>query len=59
MSAKILEKIGLKPEEIAKHVVAVEPPLKKWSNKTRAKYLAMGLTSAGKPRKKPVRPAGP
>lgn len=49
---QILAKLGLTKDQVAKHVVRIEPPLPVWKNKTRAKYLVMGLTAHGLPRKK-------
>jgi hypothetical protein len=64
-SAPALCKLGLTPEMIARHVVKVEPPLSEREIKrrlqagdhvgmrcTRADYLARGLTTQGKPRRR-------
>jgi hypothetical protein len=51
MASDILARLGISREMISKHVVAVEAPRAKPVRKARAKYLALGLTQNGKPRK--------
>ncbi len=51
MSAAILNRLGLTPDSIRKHVVHVQPPLPKWDKKYRVLNVQSGLTARGTVRK--------